>query len=415
MVAEREVDFLIIGGGHAGYSCARALRESGAVGSILLVSREPDPPYDRTTCSKGYLARAIAPESVLLCPPEWWAEHEIELLTRTSALKLSAEDRRAALSNKQAVGFGAALVATGAMVRRLRVEGGQLGGIHYLRALGNAEAIRRDAEQAEDVVLIGGSYIGTEVAATLTALGKRCTIVMQEQVVLERTFGLEVGRGIQRLLEARGITIHGDEEVEAFVGDDDHVSAVRTRRGLELPAQAVVVGAGVLPDVQLARGAGLELGETGGIKVDARLETSAPGIFAAGVVAEFESKVHPAGRLRVEHWEVAAAQGRRAAAAMRGGELPAEEIPYFFSDLHDWLSYEYIGPAYQWDQVLIDGSIEAGRFSAWYLRGGTVAAVLAAGRPDELDRGRRLFGQPVDPSELAGQPARASSARPTSA
>ncbi len=405
-MAERVVDFLIIGGGHAGYACARALRESGADDSIVLVTREPDPPYDRTACSKGYLAGGSSRDDVLLRSPGWWEEQNIELLTKTSVLKLAADDRRAALSNKDIISFGSALLATGAMVRRLRVDGGALGGIHYLRALGNADGIRRDVEEAEEVVLIGGSYIGTEVAATLTALGKRCTIVMQEDVVLERTFGPEVGRAIQDLLESKGIAVHGHDEVEAFTGSDDRVTTVRTKGGLELSAQAVVVGAGVIPDVQLARGAGLELGESGGVKVDARLATSAPGIFAAGDVAEFDSEIHPAGKLRVEHWEVAGAQGRRAAAAMRGGELPAEEIPYFFSDLHDWLSYEYIGPAKRWDRVVLNGAIDKGDFSAWYLDGGAVAAVLAAGRPAELDRGRRLFGKTVDPDELTSQPAR---------
>ena len=376
----------------------------------MLVSREPDPPYDRTACSKGYLARAAARDTVLLRSTEWWTDQRIELLTRTSALKLAAADRRAALSNKDVVSFGSALIATGAMVRRLRVDGGQLSGIHYLRALGNADAISRDVEEAEDVVLVGGSYIGTEVAATLTAQGKRCTIVMMEDVVLERTFGAEVGRLIGELLEAKGIKIYGGQELEAFTAEGERVGGVRTKAGLELPAQAVVVGAGVVPDVQLARGAGLELGESGGIKVDARLETSASGIFAAGDVAEFDSEVHPAGRLRVEHWEVAAAHGRRAAAAMLGHELPPEEIPYFFSDLHDWLSYEYIGPAYTWDQVVTNGSINDGDFSAWYLHEGRVVAVLAAGRPDELERGRRLFGKAVAPADLTGQPARPTAA-----
>jgi 3-phenylpropionate/trans-cinnamate dioxygenase ferredoxin reductase component len=404
-LAERAVEFLIIGGGHAGYACARALREGGEDRSILLATREADPPYDRTACSKGYLAGDAAREQVLLASEEWWTQQDVELLTRTSVLKLAPRDRRAALSSKEVVTFGSALIATGAMVRRLRVDGAQLNGIHYLRALGNADAIRRDMEDADDVVLVGGSYIGTEVAATLTALGKRCHIVMQEDVVLERSFGAEVGREVQKLLEGHGITVHGGEEVAEFVGAGDRVARVRTNRGLELPAQAVIVGAGVQPDVQLARSAGLELGESGGIKVDSRMESSAPGIFAAGDVAEFASGVHPAGRLRIEHWEVAAAQGRRAAAAMRGAELPPEEIPYFFSDLHDWLSYEYIGPAQSWDRVLTDGSLHDGDFCAWYLDGGKVAAVLSVGRPEALERGRRLFGLHVEPEDLVDQPA----------
>jgi 3-phenylpropionate/trans-cinnamate dioxygenase ferredoxin reductase subunit len=402
-MAEREVDFLIVGGGHAGFACAEALRDAGADGSVLLVTREPDPPYDRTACTKGYLSGHSGREDVLLGGPDWFAERGIELRTRTSVVKLAPDRKRAALSNKDTVTFGSALLATGAMVRRLRVDGAQLKGIHYVRALGNADAIRGDVEGAEEVVLVGGSYIGTEVAATLAARGKRCTIVMQEDVVLERTFGPEVGGHVQRVLEEHGVTVHGGEEVEAFVGAEDRVRAVRTKRGLELPAQVVVVGAGVVPDVQLARAAGLELGESGGINVDARMETSAPGIFAAGDAAEFASEIHPAGRLRIEHWEVAAAQGRRAAAGMRGAPLPPEEIPYFFSDLHDWLSYEYIGPARSWDRVVIRGAMEDGAFSAWYLDDGRVAAVLSVDRPEDLARGRDLFDKVVDPDALADQ------------
>jgi 3-phenylpropionate/trans-cinnamate dioxygenase ferredoxin reductase component len=403
-MAEREVDFLIVGGGHAGFSCAQALREAGEEGSILLVSREPDPPYDRTTCSKRYLFGGAGRDDVRLGGARWFDEHDVEPLIRTSVLKLAPEDRRAALQTKDVVSFRSALLATGAMVRRLGVDGARLPGIHYLRALGNADAIRRDVQETDDVVLVGGSYIGTEVAATLTAMGKRCTIVMQEDVVLERTFGQEVGRHVQDVLEAHGIAVHGGEEVAAFeAGEDERVASVRTKRGLELPAGAVVIGAGVTPDVQLARSAGLELGESGGIRVDARLETSAAGIFAAGDCAEYASVVHPAGRLRIEHWEVAAAQGRRAAAGMRGADPPPEEIPYFFSDLHDWLSYEYIGPARSWDRVVFRGSVQDGEFSAWYLDAGRVAAVLSVGRADDLERGRELFGRVVDADALADQ------------
>jgi 3-phenylpropionate/trans-cinnamate dioxygenase ferredoxin reductase subunit len=401
-MAEREVDFLVVGGGHAGFACARDLAEAGA-GSVLLVSREPDPPYDRTAVSKGYLHGSHDREAVLLGDASLWEREGLELMTRTSVLKLAPDKKRAALSTKDTVDFGAALLATGSMVRRLRVDGAQLGGIHYLRALGNADNIRRDLEGAEDVVLIGGSYIGTEVAATLTALGHRCAIVMQEEVVLERTFGPEVGRHVQDVLEAHGIAVHGGQEVAAFAGDEDRVTSVRTQAGLELPAQAVVIGAGVTPDVQLARSSGLEVGELGGVLVGEDMQTSAPGLFAAGDCAEYASTVHPSGVLRIEHWEVAAAQGRRAAAAMRGAEVPPEEIPYFFSDLHDWLSYEYIGPAHAWDRVVVRGDVNGGSWSAWYLDGGKVAAVLAVGGADDLARGRELFGQAVDPDSLSDQ------------
>jgi 3-phenylpropionate/trans-cinnamate dioxygenase ferredoxin reductase component len=194
-VADRRVDHLLIGGGLASGNCARWLREEGATGSILLVGREPDPPYNRPPLTKTYLRGEESREDVLFRPPEWWDEQRIELLTRTSVMKLDAQARVARLSTKEEVEFGTALIATGANVNRLRVEGvADLDGIHYLRAFGNSDALRADAERAERVVLVGGSYIGTEAAASLTAAyGVRCSLVMLEDVTLERHFGPEVG------------------------------------------------------------------------------------------------------------------------------------------------------------------------------------------------------------------------------
>src|SRR3954453_10828576 len=280
-MGSREVDHLMIGGGLAAASCARALREEGATGSILLAGREPDPPYNRPPLSKGYLQGREDRASALFRPEEWWAEQQIELLTRTSVLKLDPGERGDTLSNKDEVRFGSALLATGANVRRLRVDGSDLDGIHYLRAFGNSDAIRADAEEAGKVVLIGGSYIGCEVAATLTSKGIDCAIVMQEDATLERAFGPEIGRHFQSLLEDQGIEVHGSDELERLEGSDGRVRKVVTRNGTELECGCVVIGAGVTPDVMLAKAAGLELGEKGGVRVSETLESSAPGIFAA--------------------------------------------------------------------------------------------------------------------------------------
>jgi len=207
----RDVDFLIVGGGIAAGSAASALRARGAEGSIVLVGREADPPYDRPPLSKGYLAGTESREDATFEIPDG-----VEVLTRTSVMKLDAAERVARLSTKEEVAFDKALLATGANVRRLRVEGSDLDGIHYLRAFGNADAIRSDAEDAERVVLVGGSYIGCEVAATLTGLGKRCTILMQEAVPLEHHFGSEVGRFIARILDEHGVELVGSDELERF-------------------------------------------------------------------------------------------------------------------------------------------------------------------------------------------------------
>ena len=347
-MSSRKVDYLLIGGGLASANCARGLREEGADGEILLVGRELDPPYNRPDCSKGYLRGEESREEPLFRPNEWWGEQNVELLTRTSVMGLDLQTRTAKLSTKEEVEFDKALIATGANVRRLNVDGCELEQIHYLRTLGNADAIREGLEDAQDVVLIGGSYIGCEVAASLSMLGKRCTIVMQEQVTLERGFGESAGRFFQELLESHGVRVHGGDELERFEGDG-RVAKVVTRGGLELAADAVVIGAGVTPDVQLAQRAGLEIGERGGVLCSSRLESSAPGVFAAGDICEYESVLHGGAAMRIEHWDVAFSHGKTAALNMLGRDVPHDVVPYFYSVLGDWGELEYVGPAYEWD------------------------------------------------------------------
>ncbi len=399
-VATRKVDYLLIGGGLASANCARWLRESGAEGSVLLVGREPDPPYNRPDCSKGYLRGEETREEPLFRPSDWWAEQSIELLTRTSVTALDLDSRTAKLSSREEVEFGHALIATGANVRRLNVDGCDLEGIHYLRTLGNADAIRESVKDAENVVLIGGSYIGCEVAASLSMMGKRATIVMQEQRTLERGFGKEVGRFVQELLQAHGVTVHGEDELERFEGEG-RVAKVVTRTGLELDAEAVVIGAGVSPDIQLAQRAGLEIGERGGVRCSSRLQSTAPGVFAAGDICEYDSPMH-GGHVRIEHWDVAFNHGKTAALNMLGGETPHEVVPYFYSVLGDWGELEYVGPAYAWDEEIVRGSMRDGEFTNWYLQDGRVVAALTWGRSDDLDIARRL---------LADRPALDASAR----
>jgi 3-phenylpropionate/trans-cinnamate dioxygenase ferredoxin reductase subunit len=390
----RKVDYLLIGGGLASANCARWLREEGAAGEILLVGRELDPPYNRPDCSKGYLRGEETREEPLFRPNGWWEEQKIELLTRTSVTGLDLETRIAKLSSKEEVEFDKALIATGANVRRLNVDGCDLEQIHYLRTLGNADAIREGIEDAENVVLIGGSYIGCEVAASLTMLGKRCTIVMQEHTTLERGFGADAGRFFQRLLEDHGVTIHADDELERFEGDG-RVAKVITRGGLELAADAVVIGAGVTPDVQLAQRAGLEIGERGGVLCSSRLESSAPGVFAAGDICEYESVVHGGVPMRLEHWDVAFNHGKTAALNMLGRDIAHDVVPYFYSVLADWGELEYVGPAYAWDEEIVRGSLEDGSFTIWYLKDGAVKAALTFGRSDDLDHARRLLAAGV--------------------
>jgi 3-phenylpropionate/trans-cinnamate dioxygenase ferredoxin reductase component len=388
-MADRQVDIVLVGGGIASATAAHTLREEGFEGSILLVGREPHPPYHRPPASKEYLRGEHGADGALVHATDWWESAGVELLTRTSVLELDAEARTAKLSSKEVVGFDRALVATGAMVRRLPVDGAQLEGIHYLRALGNADSIRADTEGAERVVCVGGSYIASEVAASLTELGRKVTMVMLEDDPLDRSFGTTVGRYFRGVLEAHAIELIGGDEVARFEGDE-RVERVVTQNGRELEAQAVICGVGALPDVMLARKSGLTLGELGGVLCDTRLHTSAEAIFAAGDMCEYESVVH--GRVvRIEHEEVAAAQGRTAARNMLGADAPHDEVPYFFSDLSDWTSLEYVGPAFGWDDEELEGSVDDGAFAVWYRSGGAVRAMLSVGGAGDLDRARALI------------------------
>ena len=237
-------------------------------------------------------------------------------------------------------------------------------------------------------------------------MGKSCTLVMQENVTFERNLGPVAGRFFQQLLESHGIRVHGPDELERFEGDR-RVERVITQGGLELPAQAVVVGAGVMPDTGLAQRAGIEIGERAGLRCSDRLETSAPGVWAAGDICEYDSDLHGGAPLRVEHWDVAFNQGKAAALNMLGKDQPYLEVPYFFSVLADWGELEYVGPAKEWDQetrARLDRM--TGAFTMWYLADGVVKAALTFGRPDDLDDARRLLA--------AGHRARARASAPLS-
>ncbi|MFI5027954.1 MAG: NAD(P)/FAD-dependent oxidoreductase [Solirubrobacterales bacterium] len=391
---DREVDFLLIGGGLASAQCAAELRKRGADGSVLLVGREPEPPYERPPLSKEYLRGEASREDAYVNAPGWYEESDVELLTGRNVMSLDPGARSVKLQGGEEVGFGQALIGTGAIVNILRVEGAENEGIHYLRAFGNSDAIRADAEAADNVVIVGGSYIGTEVAASLSASGVKCTIVMMEEVALSRTFGEDAGRWFQDRLASHGVTIHGGEELEAFEGDG-RVKAVVTKSGRAIECDTVIVGAGVRADAMLAERAGLEVED--GIVCDSKLRTPAEGIYAAGDCCSYDSVVHGR-RLRVEHWDVAMQQGMHAARNMLGEDADYDVVPYFFSDLADWASLEYVGPASEWDEELWRGDRDAGEFSVWYVKDGGVAGCLSVGRSEDLAEARRMLADGVDVS-----------------
>jgi 3-phenylpropionate/trans-cinnamate dioxygenase ferredoxin reductase subunit len=365
-----------------------------------VVGREADPPYERPPLSKEYMAGRAGREDALLHAPGWWDENGIELLVRTSVMKIDPDARVAKLPGGDELRFEHALLATGANVRRLRVDGTDADGIHYLRAFANADAIRSDAADAERVVLIGGSWIGCEVAATLSAAGTQCSLVMMESVCCENHLGPEVGAFVQRLLEEHGVDVHGGEEVERLEADSDgRVARVVTRSGLSIDCGCVVVGAGVHPDVLLARSARIELGETGGFACSASLETSLPGVYAAGDAAEYDSPLHGR-RARVEHFEVAVEQGKTAARAMLGRPGGHEVVPYFWSDLADWATLEYVG--LEAGTPVVRGSLDDGDFTAFYVADdGRLVGAASVGRSDDLEQARRLISERARPDRAA--------------
>jgi 3-phenylpropionate/trans-cinnamate dioxygenase ferredoxin reductase component len=389
-----DADVLIVGAGAAGHACASALAEGGFDGTVVLAGRDVDPPYERPFCSKEYLRGHVDRAGTYLDLPDG-----LDLRIRTSVMKLDPSTRVAKLPGEE-LSFGQAVLATGANVRRLRVDGADLDGIHYLRALGNADAIRTDASAASNVVLVGGSYIACEVAASLTSQGKKCTLVMQEDGPLSLGFGSTASEFFAGVLREHGVEWVAGDALGRFEGDG-RVSRVVTSSGKSLDADMVVMGIGAVPDVMLARSAGLSLGETGGIACSSVLETSAPGVWAAGDACEYDSVVHGR-RMRIEHWEVACAQGAAVAAAIMGSREPFAEIPYFWSDLADWCTLEYVGPAASWDEEIVRGSVEDGSFTIFYREAGRVVAALTVGRSEDLDRARALMasGDVVDADSL---------------
>ena len=395
------VDVLLVGGGVASAACAGELRARGFEGSVVLAGRELDPPYERPPCSKDYLRGAVERAAIALELPG-----DVEVRTRTSVLKLDPAARTARLSDKSELEYGQALIATGANVRRLPVDGAQLEGIHYLRTLGNADAIRRDAEGARSAVVVGGSYLGTELAASFVELGLEVTIVFLEALPLERHYGATAGGWFERLLSERGVRLAGGCALDAFTGEGERVTGVRTEDGETFAGDLVVVAAGAVPDAMLARQSGLELGALGGVRCDAGLRVhGTEGLYAAGDVCEWESPLHGA-PARIEHWEVAAAQGRTAARNMLGDGVAHEEVPYFWSDLSDWVTSEYVGVAgeHGWDDEVVRGSLDDGAFSVWQLRDGRVVGVLSVRRGEDLDEARRLIasGERIAAADLQG-------------
>jgi 3-phenylpropionate/trans-cinnamate dioxygenase ferredoxin reductase component len=390
--------FVVVGAGLAGARAAATLREEGFDGRVVLVGAEAERPYERPPLSKDYL-RGEADRSVIYVheDPNYYAEHDIELRTGQAVTAIDPGTGEVEVDGGERLAYDKLLLAPGAEPRRLRVPGADLDGIHYLRTVDDSDALRARIEAGGTVVVVGAGWIGAEVAASARSKGCDVTVVEPLSVPLERVLGPELGAFYRDVHTEHGVRMLLGAGVEAFEGDGE-VRRVRTSDGQVLECDWVVAGIGVQPRVALAERAGAAIGD--GILVDAHLQTSVPGVFAAGDVASVE---HPffGSRVRVEHWETALEQGPAAARAMLGSATPYDRIPYFYSDQYD-VGMEYAGWAPEWDRVVFRGDPASREFIAFWLRDDRVIAGMNVNVWDVTDTIQRLIRsrQPTDLAQL---------------
>lgn len=362
---------VIVGGGAAGLAAADMLRRDGYDGRITLLSADESPPCDRPNLSKDYLAGTAQEGWIALRPEQYYAEQRIDLKLAARVSSLDVKRKLVMVENANAVEFGALLLATGAEPVLLSIPGAEASRIHYLRTFADSRAIVAKAASAKRVIVVGASFIGLEVAASLRARAVEVHVVAPDRTPLERVMGTEVGRFIRKLHEAHGVVFHLERTVGRLDG-----SRATLSDGTAIDADFVVVGVGVRPVVALAEQAGLAMDR--GVAVDEYLQTSAPGVFAAGDIARWPD-VHSGARIRVEHWAVAQRQGQVAAKNILGQRVRYDAVPFFWSQHYD-IAINYVGHAEQWDGVVIDGSLDAGDCAVTYKHGERTLAVATISR-----------------------------------
>lgn len=358
---------VIVGAGAAGECAAQTLRRDGYEGRLTLYDPDPDAPYDRPNLSKDYLAGTASEDWIPLHPPEFYRDLGIEIVHGRRVVSLEPKAKRVLLDDGAAQEYGALLLATGAVPIRLssEMERGEPA-VHYLRSFAHSKAIVAAAENAKRVVILGASFIGLEVAASLRARKLEVHVVSPDARPLERVMGAELGDFIRRLHQEHGVVFHLRQKA-GKVAD----GVVTLESGEQIQADFLVAGIGVKPNVELAEAAGLKLDR--GILVDERLQTSASGVFAAGDIARWPDP-HTGDRIRVEHWVVAQRQGQAAARSIIGEAERFDAVPFFWSQHYD-VPINYVGHAERWDSLQVEGSIDARDCAVRFVRGGRALAI----------------------------------------
>ena len=365
--ASHPSSIVIVGGGAAGLAAAEMLRRKGYEGPLTMISAEGDPPVDRPNLSKDFLAGTAGEDWIPLRPTEWYSEHKVDLVLNSRVISLDTKQKKVTTEDGKTYEYGALLLATGADPIKLPIQGAAPAKVFYLRSFADSKAIVAKAASAKRAVVVGASFIGLEVAASLRTRGLDVHVVAPEQMPMEKVLGFEVGKFVRKLHEEHGVVFHLGETVKHVDGDKVTLSG-----GGTINADFIVLGVGVQPSTALAEQAGLKMDR--GVAVDEYLQTSVPGVFAAGDAARWPD-LHTGDRIRVEHWVVAERQGQTAARNMLGARERFDAVPFFWSQYYD-VPINYVGHAEKWDTIDIDGDVDKKDCLVRYKRDGRTLAVV---------------------------------------
>jgi 3-phenylpropionate/trans-cinnamate dioxygenase ferredoxin reductase subunit len=392
---------VIVGGGHGGGNMAAMLRQAGHQGDIQLICDEAFLPYHRPPLSKAFLKGEADLSSLLLRPDTFYAKSNINVRLQTRVESIDADARRLTLAGGAGLDYDILILATGSTARRLPVPGAELGGVHMLRTIADAQGFRAALGQGKRLAIIGGGYIGLEAAASARSLGAEAIVIERESRVLARVACETLSTFFQTYHSARGVEFLTGVSVDSLVGGaDGFVEAVKLGDGRVIACDAVLVGVGGAPCDELARSTGLACDN--GVIVDLAARTSMPGIYAIGDMTSRPLPHYGNRMFRLESVPNAVDQARAAAAAIMGKPLPEPDVPWFWSDQYD-LKLQIAGVAFDADRTVVRGSSEHAPFSIWHLAGERVVSVEAIGSATDFMAGKKLIasGKPVDPVALA--------------